>query len=227
MCAMLLQSCLTLWCPMDCSCQAPLSTGFSGQEHWSGLPFPPPEEASWSRNRTGISCVSCIEGRFFTGWAVWEVTHLAHLDFKVILVFKIVMSKTSLVIQRVRLCPSNAEGTGLMPGQGTQIIHAVWCDLKKKKLLCLYSFFSSCLLLIYLYLIHFPKTIRGIILYYFFLLRIIFYHYSWWKVLLKFRATGWESWVGTQGILDFFRYCRSSQVIWICTDYKRIRMWYL
>ena len=27
---------------MDCSPQAPLSMGFSRQEHWSGLPFPPP-----------------------------------------------------------------------------------------------------------------------------------------------------------------------------------------
>jgi len=28
--------------PMDCSCQAPLSMGFSRQEYWSGLPCPPP-----------------------------------------------------------------------------------------------------------------------------------------------------------------------------------------
>ena len=38
-----LQSCLTLCDPMDCvAYQAPLSTGFSRQEHWSGLPFPSP-----------------------------------------------------------------------------------------------------------------------------------------------------------------------------------------
>ena len=34
-----LQSCLTLCDPID---QAPPSLGFSRQEHWSGLPFPPP-----------------------------------------------------------------------------------------------------------------------------------------------------------------------------------------
>ena len=28
--------------PWTAACQAPLSMGFSGQEHWSGLPFPPP-----------------------------------------------------------------------------------------------------------------------------------------------------------------------------------------
>ena len=44
-CAPLLQSCLTLCDPMDCSPvahQAPLSLGFSRQDHWSGLPFPSP-----------------------------------------------------------------------------------------------------------------------------------------------------------------------------------------
>ena len=40
--AKLLQSCLTLCDPMDCSCQAPLSMGFSRQEYWSGSPCPPP-----------------------------------------------------------------------------------------------------------------------------------------------------------------------------------------
>ena len=28
--------------PWTLACQAPLSTGFSRQEHWSGLPFPSP-----------------------------------------------------------------------------------------------------------------------------------------------------------------------------------------
>ena len=38
-----LQSCLTLFDPIDSSLQAPPSTGFSRQEHWSGLPFPSPQ----------------------------------------------------------------------------------------------------------------------------------------------------------------------------------------
>ena len=29
--------------PRTVACQAPLSLGFSGQEYWSGLPFPPPD----------------------------------------------------------------------------------------------------------------------------------------------------------------------------------------
>ena len=30
--------------PRTVACQSPLSTGFSRQEYWSGLPFPPPED---------------------------------------------------------------------------------------------------------------------------------------------------------------------------------------
>ena len=40
----LLQSCLILCDPMDCSHQAPLSMGFSRQEYWSGLLCHPPKD---------------------------------------------------------------------------------------------------------------------------------------------------------------------------------------
>ena len=39
--------------------------GFSRQEYWSGLPFPPPEESSRPRDPTHISCVTCTAGSFF------------------------------------------------------------------------------------------------------------------------------------------------------------------
>ena len=42
--------------------QAPLSVGFSRQEHWSGLPFPSPGVFPTQ----GLSPVSCTGGRFFT-----------------------------------------------------------------------------------------------------------------------------------------------------------------
>ena len=41
-----LQSCPTMCDPRDGSPQAPLSLGFSRQEHWSGLPFPSPMHES-------------------------------------------------------------------------------------------------------------------------------------------------------------------------------------
>ena len=39
--------------------------GFSRQEYWSGLPFPPPG-SSQPRDQTQVSCIA---GRFFTIWA--------------------------------------------------------------------------------------------------------------------------------------------------------------
>ena len=48
--AKLPRSCLTLYNCMDCSppvaLQSPLSMGFSWQEYWSELPFPPPGDFS-------------------------------------------------------------------------------------------------------------------------------------------------------------------------------------
>jgi len=62
----LTQSCLAVFDPTDCSCQAPLSMEFSRQEYWSGLPFPPPGDLP----DPGIEPVSLVSlalaGRFFT-----------------------------------------------------------------------------------------------------------------------------------------------------------------
>ena len=59
-----LQSCLALCDPIDSSppgspisgiLQAPLSLGFSRQEHWSGLPFPSPMRESESESESEVS----------------------------------------------------------------------------------------------------------------------------------------------------------------------------
>ena len=39
---LVIQSCLTLYNPMDCSLPGSMSIGFSRQKYWSGLPCPPP-----------------------------------------------------------------------------------------------------------------------------------------------------------------------------------------
>ena len=49
---------------------------FPRQEYWNGLPFPPPGESSWPRDRTQISCIA---GRFFTIWATLLVFHKTSL----------------------------------------------------------------------------------------------------------------------------------------------------
>ena len=67
--AALLQSCPTLWDPIDGSPQAPPSLGFSRQEHWSGLPFPSPmhesEKWKWSRSVAGWTLLKFF---FFLKW---------------------------------------------------------------------------------------------------------------------------------------------------------------
>ena len=51
---------VTLW---PVAYQAPLSTGFSGEEYWRRLPFPPPGDLS----DPGLEPMSpALAGRFFT-----------------------------------------------------------------------------------------------------------------------------------------------------------------
>ena len=78
--------CVTALCVKSLSCvllfatlwtvahQAPLSTGFSKQEYWSGLPFPSPGESSQPRDRTQVSHIA---GRRFNLWATRETYHRA------------------------------------------------------------------------------------------------------------------------------------------------------
>ena len=47
---------------MDCSPQGPLSVGFSRQEDWNGLPFPPPGDLP----DQGSNCDACSAGGLFT-----------------------------------------------------------------------------------------------------------------------------------------------------------------
>ena len=62
--AKLLQSCLTLCDPMDCS--PPLSMGCSRQEYWSGLPFPPPGDLTDPAIELTSLKSPALAGGFFT-----------------------------------------------------------------------------------------------------------------------------------------------------------------
>ena len=76
-CAESLQSCLTLCDPMDCSCQAPLSMGFSRQEYWSELPcLPPGDLPDPGIERTSVASPA-LAGRFFTTSTTREAQHRA------------------------------------------------------------------------------------------------------------------------------------------------------
>ena len=60
--------------------QVPLSMGFSRQEYWNGLPFPPPGDLPKPRDGALVSCTSCIGRQFLYHWATWEAP-TAGLDF--------------------------------------------------------------------------------------------------------------------------------------------------
>ena len=52
--------------------QAPLPTGFSRQERWSGLPFPTPEDIPDPRIEAASLVSPSLSGEFFTASATWE-----------------------------------------------------------------------------------------------------------------------------------------------------------
>ena len=60
-CAQPLRSCLTLCDPLDCN---PQGSSLFGLLQWAAMPFA--KGSSQPRDRTHVSCVSCIAGRFFT-----------------------------------------------------------------------------------------------------------------------------------------------------------------
>ena len=52
--------------PWTVACHAPLSVGFSRQEYWSGLPFPPPGDLP-DPGTESVSLMSpALTGKFFT-----------------------------------------------------------------------------------------------------------------------------------------------------------------
>ena len=80
MCAVL--SCSALFdsaTPWNAACQAPLSMGFSRQEYWSGLPFPPPGDLPNPEIELTSSAPPALAGRFFT-----TEPHGKPLDFRLL-----------------------------------------------------------------------------------------------------------------------------------------------
>ena len=60
------QSCLTLCDPWTIAGRAPLSMGFSRQEYWSGLPFPPQGDLPNPMIRPKSPASPSLAGGFFT-----------------------------------------------------------------------------------------------------------------------------------------------------------------
>ena len=58
--------------PWTVTHQAPLSTGFSRQQYWSGLPCPPPGDLPDPGMETASLMSPALAGRFFTTSTTWE-----------------------------------------------------------------------------------------------------------------------------------------------------------
>ena len=60
---------MTLW---TVACQTPLSMGFSRQDYWSGLPFPPPGDLSNLGIKPASLMFPVLAGRFFSASTTWK-----------------------------------------------------------------------------------------------------------------------------------------------------------
>ena len=82
-CAILLSHVWLFATPWTLAHQAPLSMGFSGQEHWSGLAMPSSRRSSQPRDQTQVSHIA---GRFFTIWATREA-HVILFFYIILIIF--------------------------------------------------------------------------------------------------------------------------------------------
>ena len=72
-----LQSCPPLCEFKAVTYQASLSVGFSRQEYWSGLPYPPPRDLPDPGTEPVSLKSPVLAGRFFTTSTTWEAQTLA------------------------------------------------------------------------------------------------------------------------------------------------------
>ena len=76
------QLCPTLCNPWTIEHQAPLSMGFSQQEQWNMVPFPPPGDLPNPRIKTTSLTSPTLAGRFFTTSVNWEACKSTTLQLK-------------------------------------------------------------------------------------------------------------------------------------------------
>ena len=67
--------------PWTIALQAPLSMGFSKQEHWNGLLFPPPGNLPNSEIKPASIVSPALAGRFFTNCVTWEAPYGYNIVF--------------------------------------------------------------------------------------------------------------------------------------------------
>ena len=127
---------VTLW---TVARQAPLSMGFSGQEHCCGLPYPPPEDLPDPGIEPPSLRSRALAGGFFTTITTPKLTYLVfcfpilstcwRLSPCLTSLFACLMNVLNVIRDIphgpvVKNPPSNAGDTGLILGPGTKIPHA-------------------------------------------------------------------------------------------------------
>ena len=84
-CYLVNNSCLTLCDPMDCTLPSSSAVRFPGQEHWRGLPCPPPGDLP----DPGIKSTSAppgLAGRFFTSESGKPVLNMKSEQFPIVII---------------------------------------------------------------------------------------------------------------------------------------------
>ena len=71
-CVKLLQSCATLWDPMDCSPPGSSVHGILQARYWNGWLCPSPGDFPYSGIESASLLSSALAGRFFTTSTAWE-----------------------------------------------------------------------------------------------------------------------------------------------------------
>ena len=96
--------------------------GFSKQEHWSGLPYPPPEYLPDLGIKSKSVMSPALAGDFFNTSAIWEApVQLRPLWFSKIYPFMVLHTYASQAMLMVKNLPANAgdiRDMGLIPGLG-------------------------------------------------------------------------------------------------------------
>ena len=95
--------------PWTVSCQAPLSMGFSRQEYWSKLPFPPPGDLPDPGTEPMSLMSPALAGEFFTASAAGKpIEYLTLKEFEM-QQFQVELSEASLkqIIRLSRESPTH------------------------------------------------------------------------------------------------------------------------
>ena len=132
-CAKLLQSCPTLFNPMDCS-QAPLSMGFCRHEYWNGLPCRPPGIFPTQESNPPLLTLSCMAGVFFTTIATWEAPDIYIYTIYIYSIFKHKIQDTCWIdgwVPRRQCCWFPDSLNWMRVGQARERMRPVWMLIRK------------------------------------------------------------------------------------------------